>query len=102
MVRPSGTEAPGARRCGQADAYDEPRARVRSWPPLRLARLRGERGSVVVVSSAAPVTLAGRRHGCDRCIGFDLIGQLSDWACVSEPLTGPLSQPPLWAGAADR
>ena len=35
-----GTEAPGARRCGQADAYDEPRVRVSSWPPLRLARLR--------------------------------------------------------------
>jgi hypothetical protein len=28
MVRPSGTEAPGARRCGQADPHDEPRARV--------------------------------------------------------------------------
>ena len=40
MVRPSGTEAPGARRCGQADVYDELRARVSSWPPLRLARLR--------------------------------------------------------------
>ena len=24
MVRPSGTEAPGARRCGQADLFDEP------------------------------------------------------------------------------
>src|SRR5579872_5091559 len=50
-----GTEAPGARRCGQADPYDEPRARVISWPPLRLARLRRERESVVVVSPAAPV-----------------------------------------------
>ena len=50
-----GTEAPGARRCGQADAFDEPRARVSSWPPLRLARLRRERESVVVVSPAAPV-----------------------------------------------
>ena len=28
MVRPSGTEAPGARRCGQADQFDELRARV--------------------------------------------------------------------------
>lgn len=46
MVRPSGTEAPGARRCGQADPHDEPRARVSSWPPLRLARLRRERESV--------------------------------------------------------
>src|SRR5882672_2439213 len=34
MVRPSGTEAPGARRCGQADLYHELRARVVSWPPL--------------------------------------------------------------------
>jgi hypothetical protein len=34
MVRPSGTEAPGARRCGQADALHELRARVSSWPPL--------------------------------------------------------------------
>ena len=54
MVRPSGTEAPGARRCGQADAQSELRARVSSWPPLRLARLRRERGSVGVVSPAAP------------------------------------------------
>jgi transposase len=54
MVRPSGTEAPGARRCGQADLFDEPRARVSSWPPLRLARLRRERESVGVVSPTAP------------------------------------------------
>src|SRR4029077_14808325 len=58
-----GTEAPGARRCGQADPYHEPRARVVSWPPLRLARLRRERESVVVVSPAAPVMcLAGGAH----------------------------------------
>jgi len=50
-----GTEAPGARSCGQADVFDEPRAGVSSWPPLRLARLRRERESVVVVSPAAPV-----------------------------------------------
>src|SRR5512144_2220807 len=36
------------------------------------------------------------------CIGLDLIGQLSDWACVSEPLTGPLSRRPLRVGSADR
>jgi hypothetical protein len=35
-----GTEAPGSTKCGQADTHDEPRARVSSWPPLRLARLR--------------------------------------------------------------
>jgi hypothetical protein len=62
MVRPSGTEAPGARRCGQADAHDELRARVSSWPPLRLARLRRERESVVVVSPAAPV-MTKRKKG---------------------------------------
>lgn len=28
MLRASGTEAPGARRCGQAEAYDGLRARV--------------------------------------------------------------------------
>ena len=50
---------------GQADPYDEPRARVSSWPPLRLARLRRERGSVVVVSSAAPVNRPDRRRKCD-------------------------------------
>ena len=35
MVRPSGKEAPGARRCGQADLHSEPRARVCSYAPAR-------------------------------------------------------------------
>jgi transposase len=34
MVRPSGTGAPGARKCGQADLYDELRARVSNWLSL--------------------------------------------------------------------
>lgn len=34
---------------------NELRARVSSWPPLRLARLRRERESVVVVSPAVPL-----------------------------------------------
>jgi len=42
-IRDRGT---GSTRCGQADKFDEPRARVSSWPPLRFARLRRERGSV--------------------------------------------------------
>lgn len=54
MVRRSGQRT-GSTKCGQADTHDEPRARVSSWPPLRLARLRRERQSVVVVSPAAPV-----------------------------------------------
>ncbi|MFK3969078.1 hypothetical protein ACI2KT_37030, partial [Ensifer adhaerens] len=33
-------EAPGARRCGQADALVELRARVNSWPPHMCGSLR--------------------------------------------------------------
>jgi predicted transcriptional regulator len=45
---------PGQRRrehegAGRPISYVELRARVSSWPPLRLARLRRERESVVVV-----------------------------------------------------
>jgi hypothetical protein len=45
--------APRARRCGQADADVELRARVCNWLPLRLARLRRERESAVVVTGAS-------------------------------------------------
>src|SRR6188768_4553751 len=88
MVRPSGTEAPGARWCGQAGALDELRARVSSWPPLRLARLRRERGSVGVVSPAAPMAWKGRgdahatgdrhRHPPDLRGGGDLGGRRAE------------------------
>ena len=81
MVRPSGTGAPGARRCGQADLYDELRARV-SWPPLRLARLRCERGSVGVVSPAAPVMGNHRETRMRRVIGIDVhrtFGEVVIW-----------------------
>ena len=74
MVRPSGTEAPGARRCGQAGVFDELRARVSSWPPLRPARLRRERGSVVVVQPTAP--LAKNRRESDEA--RDRYGHSSD------------------------
>lgn len=49
MVRPSGTGALGTRGYGQADLFDELRARVSKWPPLRVARMRCERESVGVV-----------------------------------------------------
>ena len=49
---------------GRPIVYDELRARVSSWPPLQLARLRRERGSVVVVSPAAPV-IRSDRGGAD-------------------------------------
>src|SRR5271170_242171 len=81
MVRPSGTEAPGARMCGQADVFDELRARVSSWPPLRLARLRRERESVGVVSPTAPVKME-RRCEMRRVIGIDLhrtFGEVVIW-----------------------
>ena len=51
-IRDRGT---GSTKCGQADIQDELRARVSSWPPLRLTRLRCERGSVGVVSPHAPL-----------------------------------------------
>ena len=52
---------------GQADKFDEPRARVSSWPPLRPTRLRRERGSVVVVSPTAPIGRDQERSS--RCDG---------------------------------
>jgi hypothetical protein len=42
-------EGVGSTRDGQAVSYDELRARVVIWPPSRLARVRCERESVVVV-----------------------------------------------------
>lgn len=39
---------------GQANLFDELRARVCTWPPLRPARLRCERESVVVVQPMTP------------------------------------------------
>src|SRR3982750_2364926 len=59
MVRPSGLRGAGSTKRGQADPFDEPRARVSSWPPLRPARLRRERGSVVIVSPTAPTAMDG-------------------------------------------
>src|SRR5215204_3935620 len=63
-IRDRGT---GSTKCGQADVHDELRARVSSWPPLRLARLRRERGSVGVVSPDAPVLSKDRRTHCEKC-----------------------------------
>jgi hypothetical protein len=49
MVREPGQGRWGARRMGRPLTYHEPRVRVSIWPPLRLARMRCERGSVGVV-----------------------------------------------------
>ena len=50
MVRPSGTWGTGSTqvRAGRRMNHGL-RARAFIWPPLRLARMRGERGSVVAV-----------------------------------------------------
>ena len=71
----------GSTKCGQADLFDEPRARVSSWPPLRLARLRRERESVGVVSPTAPVRTERRRE-MRRVIGIDIhrtFGEVVTW-----------------------
>jgi len=81
-IRPSGTEAPGARMCGQAGTYDELRARVSNWPSLRLARLRRERESVVVVSPAVPVVGTNREARMRRVISIDIhrtFGEVAIW-----------------------
>jgi hypothetical protein len=50
-VRPSGTGASGSeRRTGRPLSLGGSRARVSTWPALRLARMRRERGSVGVVA----------------------------------------------------
>ena len=63
-VRPSGTGASGsnAGRAGRS-SFDGPRARVSTWPPLRLARMRCERESVgVVCPPASHVDVVERRR----------------------------------------
>src|SRR5918994_1030835 len=72
MVRPSGLRGAGSMKRGQADAFDELRARVSSWPPLRPARLRCERGSVVVVRPTAPFGQDPGGNRMRRVIGMDI------------------------------
>jgi len=55
--------------CGQADLYDELRARVGSWPPPRLARLCREHGFVVVVSPVAPAFDTGTVRALEDMTG---------------------------------
>lgn len=58
---------------GQADLFDEPRARVSSWPPLRPARLRRERGSVgVVLPTLLPLNIMREEEQMRRVIGMDI------------------------------
>ena len=107
VVRPSGTKAPGARKCGQADLLDELRARVSSWPPLRLAWLRRERKSKGVVSPTAPVRTERTRE-MRRVIGIDThrtFGEVVIWdgrriftrhRYIAPPASGCSSLTSLW------
>src|SRR3954453_10838906 len=72
MVRPSGLRGAGSTKRGQADVFDEPRARVSSWPPLRPTRLRRERGSVVVVLPTCSRLDRGEEQAMRRVIGMDI------------------------------
>jgi len=65
------------------------RARVSSWPPLRLVRLRCERVSVgVVPSQRFPIrrSIVGREHGMVRYIGMDVHREFAQLAVVEDGL----------------
>lgn len=70
----------GALRVDRPFLYDEPRARVSSWLPLRPARLRCEREFVVVVlshrlcSSGVRIGRRGGRSGDPLRCGEDVAG----------------------------
>ena len=67
MVRPSGTRGTGSTRVRAGrPLYHGPRARAVIWPPLRLARMRRERGSVVAVLPARSRDHDGRRRQIDE------------------------------------
>src|SRR5919202_3058908 len=74
-VRPCRSGAPRGYGKGRPFLLTGLRARVSSWPPLRLAWLRRERGSVAVVSpcrSPRPRTGFGGGAVMGRCIGLDV------------------------------
>jgi Glycosyl hydrolases family 16 len=63
------------------------RARVSSWPPLRLVRLRRERVSVgVVPSQRLPIVDHGRARGVVRYIGMDVHREFAQLAVVEDDL----------------
>jgi hypothetical protein len=64
---------------------------VVSWPPMRLARLRRERESVVVVSPAAPVCIS-QEVRMRRVIGIDIhrtFGEVVFWDRRQAATCGP-------------
>src|ERR1700730_8398319 len=62
----------GSTWSGQAELSHEPRARVVIWPPLRLAWMRCERGSVSVVLPTGFRDGEQAQGGNMRVIGLDV------------------------------
>src|SRR5262245_55626184 len=72
---------------GQAVLFGGPRARVSSWPPLRLVRLRCERVSVgVVPSQRFPTDRPVKGCGMVRYIGMDVHREFAQLAVVEDGL----------------
>src|SRR5262249_22706818 len=88
MVRPSGPGSLRTRRYGQAGPFDEPRARVSKWPPLRLTRMRWQRESVGVVLPDR-VSIDPRRRG--KCDGWG-------WMSTGISPRSPRPRPAAWSG----
>jgi len=67
MVRPSGTWGVGSTRVRAGRPLNHGlRARAFIWPPLRLARMRCERGSVVAVLPASSRWMNSEAREADR------------------------------------
>ena len=83
-----GGRARGVRRnqLGQADQYLELRARVSTWPPLRLARLRCERESVSVASGRRFLDATSRGEAPVRSIGMDVHRSFAQLAVIEDGL----------------
>ena len=69
MVRPSGTEAPGARKCGQADVFDELRARL-----IPKALLADSWGDSRIVAGLIQDGMEDLRHAISGQIARGLFG----------------------------
>src|SRR5215218_5646199 len=74
----------GRTQAGQAGLEDGLRARAFQWPPLRLARLRCERGSVdVVCPPVLPESTTARRDEV-RAVALDVHRDFCEVAIVAE------------------
>jgi len=94
-VRPSGPGASGSkRRPGRPFIHAAPRARVSTWPPLRLTRMRLERESVVVVCPPVLPLIVSIEEGraVPRRIGLDVHREFAQIAVWEDGLVGQAGQ----------